>query len=163
MGGSTLKRSILLSLLVIAAAATFLGVGTFATFIASDSDSGVLKSASLSIDVQGTGTSLAFSGSGGRCPDQLLPGDSCSDTVTVKNTSSINVTIVNVLVTESGLLETCGDGNSLNTVTAPNIVGVTLAPNATTNFTITTTLEATANFSCMNKTATVAVIVAAQE
>ncbi len=157
-----MKRSILLSLLIIGATATLLGSGTFAKFTTFDSDSGVLKSASIGISVKGTGTSLAFSGSGGDCPDALLPGDSCSDTVTVKNVSTVDVKITSVTTGETGILETCGDGNSLTTTTAPSIIGTILAPGATTTFTITTVFDATATADCQGQSATVGVTVAAE-
>jgi len=157
-----MKRSILLSLLIIGAAASLLGSGTFAKFNTFDSDSGVLKAASIGITVNGTGNSLAFSGGGGNCPDALLPGDSCSDTVTVENVSTVSVKILSVTASEAGTLETCGDGNSLTTTTTPNIVGTILAPGGTTTFTITTVFDATATADCQGQSATVGVIVAAE-
>ena len=84
-----MKRSILISLLVIGAAATLLGAGTFATWNTSGSDSGTITAGALAIQVEGSGASLGFSGSSGRCPNAVMPGDSCSDTdVTVTNNGS---------------------------------------------------------------------------
>ncbi len=156
-----MKRSILLSLLIIGAAASLLGSGTFAKFNTFDSDSGVLKAASIGITVNGTGASLAFTGSGGNCPDALLPGDGCSDLVTVQNVSTVSVKIINVTTSEGGTLETCGDGDSLTTTTTP-IIGTVLAPGGTTTFTITTVFDATATADCQGQSATVGVIVAAE-
>ena len=161
-----MKRSILLSLLVIGAAATLFGAGAFAKFSASGSDSGVLTAATLTITVKGTGSSLAFSGSGGNCPDKLLPGNACSDTVTVTNTSGVAVKITSVTAIEIGLLDTCGDGDSISSTTIPpipSIIGTTLAPSATTTFTITATFEATATSDCQGKSATVNVMVVAEQ
>lgn len=157
-----MKRSILLSLLVIGAAATLLGAGTFAKFTTSGSDSGTLTAASLSIEVKGSGASLAFSGSGGNCPNALLPGNTCSDpAVTVTNKSAIPVTITGVSAWEAGLLETCGDGDSLTTTITTPPTG-TLAPGASKTFGVTVTFDATATTDCQGKSATVQVTVAAE-
>ena len=158
-----MKRSILISLLVIGAAATLFGAGAFAKFSTMGSDSGVLTAATLKITVKGTGTSLAFSGSGGNCPDKLLPGNVCTDTVTVTNTSGVPVIIKSVTPSELGTLDTCGDGDSILTTTAPSIVNTTLAPNATTTFTITATFENSAGTDCQGKSATVTVMVVAEQ
>lgn len=164
-----MKRSILLSLLIIGAAATLLGSGTFAVFTTFSSDSGVLKSGSISMSVLGSGpNTLIFTG-GAHCPDGLFPGDFCSDIVTVTNTSSVsNIKITGVTTAETGGLETCGieiPPDSLTTTTAPlipSIIGTILAPNGTTTFTIKTTLDSTADSSCQNQSASVGVTVAAE-
>ena len=157
-----MKRSILLSLLMIGAAASLLGSGTFAVFTTFDADSGVLKAGSISMNVLGSGpNTLLFTTGSATCPDGLFPGDSCTDLMTVTNTSSVPIIITNVTATEGGALETCGDGNSLSTTTLPNRVGTTLAASAFTTFTVATTLESTAASSCMDQSATVGVVVGA--
>lgn len=157
-----MKRSILLSLLIIGAVTTLLGSGTLAAFTTFSSDSGVVKAGSIGITVRGSGANtLIFTGSGGNCPDNLFPGNSCSDTVTVTNVSAVPVKIATVTPSEAGALDTCGDGDSLSTSTSPSIIGNILAPGGTATTTVTTTLEAAANASCMGQSATVTVLVAA--
>ena len=157
-----MKRSILISLLVIGAAAALLGAGTFATWTTSGSDSGTITAGGLAIQVKGSGASLAFSGSGARCPNKVMPGDICNDTVTVTNNSTTNVTITAVDASESGGdLDTCGDGDTLTTTTIPNITGAILAPGGKTSFTITTTFEATAGSDCQGRSALIVVVVTA--
>jgi hypothetical protein len=159
-----MKRSILLSLLIIGAAATLLGSGTFAVFTTFSSDSGVLSSGSISMSVLGSGpNTLLFTTGSATCPSGLFPGDFCTDLVTVKNTSTVPIKITSVGVSELGGLETCGGfpGNSLSSTLTPSIIGNTLAPNGTTTTTVKTTLDSAADSSCEGQTATVGVSVGA--
>lgn len=165
-----MKRSILFSLLVIGAVVALVaGAGTFAPFTTSDDDAGEVTATTLSITVAGTGT-LDFSTGDAGCPTDLLPGDTCEDTVTVTNFSGVEVEITDVSIVESDPLEDCALGNSLSTVTDPadptgTILDASGGPNDSTQFDIEVTFSPTGTQAqiddCQGDTGTVEVTVTA--
>lgn len=160
-----MKRSILLSLLVIGAAGAFMfGTGTFAPFTATDSDEGTITAGTVSITVLGSGT-LDFTDGAGGCDSAVLPGDTCGpDTVTVTNTGTVDVTLSSPNVTPSGDLSTCdGGGNLSGATTSLSYTPDTtvIAPNGTATFDITATLDGSAGNDCMGDSGTVNVAVTA--
>ena len=163
-----MKRSILVSLLAIGAATAFMvGGGTFAPFTDTDFDSGTITAlGSVDITVAGTGTlDFELVASTTDC-DAIVPGDACDDVVTVTNNNATTVTITAPTVVESGDLETCGDTDSLSTVLGalsdPQSNGsLVLGGNEAETFTVTTTLEGTADNTCQGDTGTVTVTVVA--
>lgn len=156
-----MKRSILMSLLVIGGAIALLaGAGTFAPFTSTDSDSGDVTAGTVAITVVGTGTIDFASGDLG-CDLNLAPGDTCGpDTVTVENTGSLPVTLSDPVPSESGDLETCGDGDNLTT-TVGALSDTTLDPTETATFDVEVTLEADADNDCQGATGTIEVEVTA--
>ena len=162
-----MKRSILMSLLVIGSVGAFMfGTGTFAPFTDTASDSGTITAGTVDITVAGTGTlDFELVASSTDC-DTIGPGDACDDTVTVTNAGATTVTIASPTYTEVGALETCSDGDSLSTVLGalsdPQSNGaLVLGVGEAETFTVTTTLEASASDDCQGDTATVTVTVVA--
>lgn len=164
-----MRRSLAsLSFVALAAAVLMVG-GLYAPFTDTDSDSGTITAGTVSIVVLGTETSLDFelvSDPGTDC-DAVFPGDACTDVVLVTNTGDVKVTLSAPSATESGDLETCGDGDQLSTAFAP-----TYTPNVTkigvggvATFTVTTTFLASSTQAltddCQGDTGTVEVTVVA--
>jgi hypothetical protein len=108
-----MKRSVLLSVMIIGAVAAFIAsAGTFAAFTGSDSDDGDITAAgALSIAVDGVGGDLDFEWDVGLDCDAITPGTTCSALVNVVNNSGYPVELEapTALVT-SGLLDTCDGG-----------------------------------------------------
>ena len=162
-----MKRSILVSVLVIGTAvALFAAGGTLAPFSDTASDSGTITAGTVDITVLGTGTlDFELVASLTDC-DTIVPGNACDDVVTVTNTQSTTVTITSPTYLETGALETCSDGDSLSTVLGalsdPQSNGsLVLGGNEAETFTVTTTLEASASDDCQGDTGTVTVTVVA--
>ncbi len=159
-----MKRSILTSLLVIGGAIALLAGGaTFAPFTDTDSDSGDVTAGDVEIDVFGSGASLDFEfvSTATDC-DTMAPGDSCDDTlVSVTNTGTLEVSLAAPVPSESGALETCGDGDSLGTTVSTYSGDGILAVGETETFSVTVTLEGSADNTCEAATGTVSVAVTA--
>jgi hypothetical protein len=163
-----MKRSILVSLLVIGTVGAFtFGTGTFAPFTAEDSDSGTITAGGVSISVEGTGASLDFDSGAAGCDDAVLPGDTCGpDTVTVTNTGTVDLTITSIASSEAGDLEVCGDGDNLTTTTTAltDVAGdgaAALAAGDSETFDVDVTLEGDATNDCQGDSGTVTVTVTA--
>jgi predicted ribosomally synthesized peptide with SipW-like signal peptide len=160
-----MKRTILVSLLVVGAALALLAGGaTFAPFTDTDSDSGDVAAGTVDIEVLGTGT-LDFSAGDPGCPAAMAPGDTCGpDTVTITNNGSLSVTLSDPAVTYSGDLSTCDGGGKLSASTSAQsyTADVTvLDPTDTATFDISATLDSSAGDDCQGATGTVTVAVTA--
>lgn len=130
------------------------GIG-YADFSASPSSSGATGSASLSATIN-DGGSLEFDSSS-HCSN-LLPGETCSSTFTVKNTGTVSATL-SALVTDSSSCFTsevslaagvAEGGDSHNDYD----------PQQTDTGTVTTTLNSGAGNSCQGQTNTATVTIA---
>jgi len=161
-----MKRSILMSLVVIGAAVALLAGGaTFAPFTDTDSDSGSVTAGNVEITVEGTGT-LKFDAPAVSCPTPMAPGDTCTASVEVTNTGDLTVTLSDP--SHSITAVTGGEGycdaSDWTTATAnvsytPDVTKV--APLGTKTFNVKVTLKPDAEQGCQKATADVKVEVTA--
>ncbi len=161
-----MKRSILMSLVVIGAVVALLAGGaTFAPFTDSDSDKGEVTAGNVEIEVLGTGT-LTFDAPVVSCPSPMAPGDTCTASVQVQNTGDLTVTLSDPshsITNVSGGEGTC-DAGDWTTATAnlsytPDVTNV--APGGVKTFNAKVTLDSDAQEGCQGATAEVTVEVTA--
>jgi spore coat-associated protein N len=161
------KRSILLSVLIIGAVAALVGAGSWAAFTDSGTASGTVTAGTVDIKLNGSDTaSLTFSSAPG-CPNAMAPGDSCTATVTVTNGNSslaLDYTIGTPTVTPSN--SSCTSFSA--SVTSPTDTAgdpghmPAGAPDSET-FDVTVTLASSAGNECQGASATVSVPVNATQ
>ena len=145
-------KSVLLSVLTVGAMAAVVGGATFAPFTSTDSATGSVTAGKVSIDVNeaGLGGTLAFT-VGLDCPvGPLAPGDSCTASVHVENTS----TLPTMLTLANTSVEVDGDPGTCFVVSAAP-APVALAAGADYDYTVTVTLDLAAPNSCQGDSVSV--------
>lgn len=154
------------AVLMAAMAVTGVTLGSMAAFSATASDTGDVTAGSADITAFGTGT-LAFD-VGCVNEDNLAPGDSCTDVVTVTNTGTLTLYLSPATATPSGTLSTCdADGDLTAGAGAYSPDNVLLAAPAAladrqATFTVTVTLlSAVDDEDCEGATGTVTASVVA--
>ncbi len=99
-----MKRSIIMSMLVIGALATLIGAGTWATFTDSGTATGDVTAGTVDVVLNDDGSDdveLTFTpGSDPECPDNMAYNETCTAGLTVANNGSLSVTY-DVTVTDS--------------------------------------------------------------
>ena len=91
-----MKRSILLSLLIIGAVAAMVGGASFSAFTDQESASGTVTAGTVQVGLTPTGSgSLTWTGTG--CPGPIGTGDTCTSTVDVDYTGNLAATMDLVL------------------------------------------------------------------
>ena len=169
-----LSRSTLLSLLVMVSTVAIFATGATFALTTSDSASGTVKAGTFAVNlaVNGTGLdgALAFSTGNVRCPSTLQPGDSCTATVNVQNTSGFPLILAQPTSSPVGTADTIDSVDPVGCLdshwpvefdTTTNLYEINLPAGATTSFVVRVTLAANAPLGCSGETATVLVTVAA--
>ena len=167
-----MKRSILLSLLVIGTAVGLIaGAGTFASFTDTDNDKGTVTAGNVEIEVAGFGT-LDFDVPVASCPSPMAPGDECTAEVNVQNMGTLPVTLSDPVVDVTAVTggeDTCTAADWTTGFTAYGYEGTGLELSTTTgdpnddgaDFTVTVKLNDAAQEGCQGATAEVTVTVTA--
>ncbi len=166
-----LSRSTLLSLLVMVSTVGIFATGaTFAAWTASDTATGTVTAATVSIDVFGDGAGgvLLFDDPIASCPQPMRPNDTCTATVTVTNAGSLPVSLTflagspSVATTDAQGVAGCLPSH-WSVVEGSQSLPAGLAAGASGPFSLDVTLSASAPDGCQGETATVSVTVVATE
>lgn len=168
-----MNRSILLSLTTIGAVVgLFASAATFAAFTSSDTESGSVTAGTVAINAQGdvTGTAtngLSFDPGAAGCPLALAPGNTCTETVHVKNVGSLPVTVSFAGPPTVTNFETVGTGVTMpdctagDWITTGTLAATAVAPGAEVTFPVTIQLHPSANNGCQGESPLVSVTVTA--
>jgi predicted ribosomally synthesized peptide with SipW-like signal peptide len=136
-----MKRSILLSLLVIGAVAAMVSGASFSVFSDTESASGTVTAGTVQVDLTPTGTgSLVWSGAG--CPSPLGSGDTCTANVAVNYAGNLAATFAMTLgavESEPGCYTVSGtwDPDPPGGSTTPLPIASTAAADGTVAITVT--------------------------
>jgi predicted ribosomally synthesized peptide with SipW-like signal peptide len=155
-----MKRSILLSMVVIGAIAAMVTAGAFSAFSDTATGTGTITAATIDVIVDGDADDdvvLTFS------PQNLLPGESSSDSFSVLNNGNRDVHLVATPVVSGGT-GGCPNGNLTpvvfsitDTPTDDHGGNIHIADGSTETGTVTATLVAGAPEACQGVTFTITV------